>query len=111
MKPYQEISIEDCGEPLVLLPLDAFAVVTPHPYVALGAPYGDRSPYWLRKSVAAALLQAQQNLQAQRRGWAGAQCKAAQTTVFCLEHVVQLPKHLGAHGWLFEARLPAGNVP
>ncbi|MEM6518043.1 MAG: M15 family metallopeptidase [Cyanobacteria bacterium P01_D01_bin.71] len=69
MKPYQEISIEDCGEPLVLLPLDAFAVVTPHPYVALGAPYGDRSPYWLRKSVAAALLQAQQNLQAQRRDW------------------------------------------
>ncbi|MEM6836616.1 MAG: M15 family metallopeptidase [Cyanobacteria bacterium P01_C01_bin.120] len=69
MKPYQRIPIEECGEPLVPLPLATFAVITPHPYAALGAPYGDRSPYWLRKSVVAALLQAQQNLQDRRPGW------------------------------------------
>ena len=69
MKPYQQVLIKDCGEPLVPLPLSNFAVVTPHPYVALGAPYGDRSPYWVRQSVATALHQAQQYLQAQYPGW------------------------------------------
>lgn len=69
MKPYQKILIEECGEPLVSLPLDKLAVMTPHPYVALGAPYGDRSPYWLRKSVVEALLQAQQQLQIKRPNW------------------------------------------
>lgn len=69
MKPYQQVPIQDCGEPLVSLPLAALAVVTPHPYVALGAPYGARSPYWLRQSVVAALLKAQQHLHTQRPGW------------------------------------------
>lgn len=69
MKPYQQIAIEECGEPLVPIPLEEFAVVTPHPYEALGAPYGDRSPYWLRQSVVAALQQAQQSLQQTHPGW------------------------------------------
>ncbi|MEM1279040.1 MAG: M15 family metallopeptidase [Cyanobacteria bacterium P01_H01_bin.152] len=69
MKPYQRVPIDDCGEPLVPLPLGEFAVVTPHPYEALGAPYGDRSPYWLRQSVAAALQQAQQHLQSTHSNW------------------------------------------
>jgi len=69
MKPYQQVPIQECGEPLVPLPLAEFAVVTPHPYVALGAPYGARSPYWLRQSVAAALIAAQHHLQAQQPGW------------------------------------------
>jgi D-alanyl-D-alanine dipeptidase len=69
MKPYQHMLIEECGEPLVPLPLAEFAVVTPHPYVALGAPYGDRSPYWVRQSVATALHQAQQHLQVKHAGW------------------------------------------
>jgi len=69
MKPYQQIAIEECGEPLVPIPLEEFAVVTPHPYKALGAPYGDRSPYWLRQSVVAALQQAQQSLQRAHPGW------------------------------------------
>ncbi|HEY9887081.1 MAG TPA: M15 family metallopeptidase [Candidatus Obscuribacterales bacterium] len=69
MKPYQHIPIHDEGEPLVPLPLGQFAVVTPHPYVALGAPYGDRSPYWLRQSVVTALHQAQTRLQAMHPGW------------------------------------------
>lgn len=69
MKPYQNIPIEDCGEPLVPLPQEEFAVVQPHPYAALGAPYGDRSPYWLRRSVLAALQAAQRQLQVDHAGW------------------------------------------
>jgi zinc D-Ala-D-Ala dipeptidase len=63
MKPYQQIAIQDCGEPLVpLSPI--FAIENPHPYVKLGAPYGDKSPYYLRRGVLAKLVQAQQTLQA-----------------------------------------------
>ncbi len=69
MKPYQAIPIDDCGEPLVPIPGDRFDVVQPHPYQALGAPYGDRSPFWLRSGVLAALTQAQDRLQQQQPGW------------------------------------------
>ena len=69
MKPYQTIPIQDCGEPLVPIPLESFSVVQPHPYQVLGAPYGDRSPYWLRTSVVEALLQAQALLQESQPGW------------------------------------------
>ncbi len=69
MKPYQSIAIQDCGEPLVPIPLAIFAAVQPHPYVCLGAPYGDLSPYWLRASVLAALNQAQAHLQQRHPGW------------------------------------------
>ncbi len=51
------------------IPLEQFAVVTPHPYVALGAPYGDFSPYFLRQGIVHKLHEAQQYLQAQRPGW------------------------------------------
>ena len=53
-KPYQRIPIQDCGEPLVPIPLEQFAIVTPHPYAALGAPYGERSPYYVRAGVCTA---------------------------------------------------------
>lgn len=69
MKPYQLIEIEECGEPLIPIPLDQFSVVTPHPYERLGAPYGDRSPYWLRPSIVTALQQAQHSLQQIHPGW------------------------------------------
>ncbi len=69
MKPYQKIPIEECGEALVAIPLEQFAVVTPHPYVELGAPYGSFSPYFLRQGVVEKLLQAQAHLQKQRPGW------------------------------------------
>ncbi|MBX2865845.1 MAG: D-alanyl-D-alanine dipeptidase [Leptolyngbyaceae cyanobacterium MAG.088] len=68
-KPYQRIPIQDCGEPLVAIPLDQFAVVDPHPYAVLGAPYGERSPYYVRAGVLQALCQAQANLQTQNPGW------------------------------------------
>ena len=69
MKPYQKIPILECGEPLVPIPLEEFAVESPHPYEKLGAPYGDASPYHLRESVIAALITAQGELQQRHPGW------------------------------------------
>jgi len=69
LKPYQQIPIAECGEPLVPIPLDRFAVESPHPYEKLGAPYGDRSPFFLRKGVLDRLLTAQTYLQQHHPGW------------------------------------------
>ena len=69
MKPYQIIPIQDCGEPLIIIPLEQFSVETPHPYQKLGAYYGEKSPYYLRAQVIEALLQAQRNLEKQYSGW------------------------------------------
>lgn len=69
MSAYQSIPIEECNEPLVAIPAGAFAFTQPHPYVALGAPYGDASPWMLRRRVLDALLLAQQALDARKPGW------------------------------------------
>lgn len=69
MKPYQKIPIIESGEPLVPIPLQLFAIESPHPYEKLGAPYGNTSPYYLRKSVVAALIAAQAELQRKHPGW------------------------------------------
>lgn len=69
LKPYQQVPIQDCGEPLVPIPLEQFATESPHPYQKLGAPYGDTSPYHLRQSVLTALTAAQAHLQQQHPGW------------------------------------------
>jgi D-alanyl-D-alanine dipeptidase len=69
MKPYQKIPIVECGESLVPIPLEQFAVESPHPYEKLGAPYGNASPYYLRESVAASLIAAQAELQQRHPGW------------------------------------------
>jgi len=69
MKPYQQVPIVECGEPLVPIPLAMFAVESPHPYQQLGAPYQARSPYYLRQSVVHSLLQAQAQLQLQHPDW------------------------------------------
>jgi D-alanyl-D-alanine dipeptidase len=69
MKPYQKIPISECGEPLVPIPLEMFAVESPHPYQKLGAPYGERSPYHLRQSVINSLIQAQAQLQKHYPNW------------------------------------------
>jgi zinc D-Ala-D-Ala dipeptidase len=68
-KPYWGIPIIESQEPLVPMPQDAFVYATPHPYVALGAPYGDASPFFMREGVLSALLSAQQTLQAQHPHW------------------------------------------
>jgi D-alanyl-D-alanine dipeptidase len=49
-KTRHEIRIEECGEPLVAIPDDGtFVFANPHPYVALGAPYGNVSPFAVRE--------------------------------------------------------------
>lgn len=69
MKPYQQIQIQECGEALVPIPLEKFAVESPHPYQKLGANYGELSPYYLRQGVLQALIEAQTYLQQIYPGW------------------------------------------
>ena len=68
-KPYHQIAIVDCQEPLVPIPPDLFAVESPHPYQKLGAPYGDKSPFFLRRGVVNSLITAQNYLQQYYPGW------------------------------------------
>lgn len=69
MKPYQQVAIVECGEPLVPIPLELFAVESPHPYQLLGATYNGKSPYHLRQGVLNSLIQAQAQLQLKHPGW------------------------------------------
>lgn len=69
MRPYHQILILECGEPLVEIPLELFAVESPHPYAKLGATYGDYSPYYLRQTVVNNLIQAQNYLELLRPHW------------------------------------------
>jgi zinc D-Ala-D-Ala dipeptidase len=69
MRPYHQVPIVECGESLVEIPLELFAVESPHPYEKLGAPYGEHSPYFLRRSVIDNLVRAQNYLQQLRPDW------------------------------------------
>lgn len=69
MKPYQSIAIVECGEPLLPIPDDVFAFVYPHPYTTVGAPYGKKSPFYLREGVINCLIEAQAILQKEYPGW------------------------------------------
>ncbi|WP_375498618.1 M15 family metallopeptidase [uncultured Nostoc sp.] len=69
MRPYHQIPIFECGEPIIAIPLELFAVESPHPYEKLGAPYGDRSPYYLRQSIIENLIQAQNYLDVLYPNW------------------------------------------
>lgn len=63
MRPWSSIPIHDSGEPLEPLP-DALLRLEPHPYQALGAPYGGGAgPFRLRRGVIERLLAAQASLQ------------------------------------------------
>lgn len=66
---YRAIPIAECNDPLVGIPADVFPLTYPHAYVALSAPYGEASPWLLRRRVLDALLQAQHELDASRPGW------------------------------------------
>ena len=68
-KHYHGISIQDCGEPLVTIPLEKFSIELPHPYEKLGATYHGESPYCLRQGVLDALLHAQTYLHHEYPGW------------------------------------------
>ena len=61
-KPYQRISIAECNEPLVAIP-DDILKINPHPYMSLGAPYGDRSPFFVRQGILEKLQKSQAYLQ------------------------------------------------
>ena len=67
-KPYQNIPIAECGEPLVALN-DDIIKIDPHPYIALGAPYGDRSPFFVRQGILERLRRSQVYLQTIRPNW------------------------------------------
>ncbi len=69
MKPYQRVPIDRSDEPLVAIPSPEFDLVTPHPYASLGAPYGEKSPFFVRSGVLDRLRQAQQQLQVIQPGW------------------------------------------
>ncbi|MEA5541732.1 M15 family metallopeptidase [Limnoraphis robusta Tam1] len=72
IKPYQKVPVQDCGEPLLPIPLEQFAVESPHPYEKLGAPYhlsNVDSPYYLRQEVLERLITAQTQLQSDYPGW------------------------------------------
>lgn len=65
MRPWSPIPIADCAEPLQALPPELLRL-QPHPYEAVGAPYGAGAcPFRLRRGVVARLLQAQAALQAE----------------------------------------------
>jgi zinc D-Ala-D-Ala dipeptidase len=68
-KPYSNIPIVESNDPLVPIPADAFVCADPHPYAALGAPYGGVSPFFVRPAVLTALQVAQTLLQQQQPTW------------------------------------------
>ena len=62
LKPWNNIKINECHEPLISIP-DSIFRLTPHPYMSLGAPYlNGADPWVLRKSVLKRLIEAQQYL-------------------------------------------------
>ncbi|BAP17938.1 peptidase M15D vanX D-ala-D-ala dipeptidase [cyanobacterium endosymbiont of Epithemia turgida isolate EtSB Lake Yunoko] len=69
IKPYHSIVIQDCREPLVTIPLEQFFIESPHPYEKLGAIYQEKSPYYLRKGVLNALLNAKTYLHQEYPEW------------------------------------------
>ncbi|MCY7407407.1 MAG: D-alanyl-D-alanine dipeptidase, partial [Alkalinema sp. CAN_BIN05] len=62
MKPYQLVQIVPSSEPIVTIPTPEFDLVTPHPYKKIGAPYGEKSPFYVRSGVLEKLRQAQSKL-------------------------------------------------
>jgi D-alanyl-D-alanine dipeptidase len=69
VKPHYQIAIAECGEPLVPIPSEQFSLVIPHAYQALGAPYGDQSPFYVRQGVLERLRLAQTYLQQDYPNW------------------------------------------
>lgn len=68
-RPWNPVPIVDSDEPLLPLPA-ALLRLEPHPYVAVGAPYGaGQCPFQLRQGVVQRLLEAQAWLQQQQPTW------------------------------------------
>ena len=69
MKPYQLVPIVPSSEPIVAIPSPEFDLVTPHPYKKIGAPYGEKSPFYVRSGVLEKLRLAQSKLRSIQPGW------------------------------------------
>jgi len=69
MKPYQNIKIVECHEPLVPIPEGEFILENPPAYVKLGADYHGKSPYYLREEVLKRLLRSKQKLVQLKPSW------------------------------------------
>ncbi len=69
-KPYSKIPINECHDRLVPIQGPHLKILSPHPYAALGAPYGIYSPFFLRQKVLNRLQQAAIALQETNPGWA-----------------------------------------
>jgi D-alanyl-D-alanine dipeptidase len=63
-----KIIIKECDEKLLEIP-STFTRFTPHLYQKLDAPYGDKSPFFLREEVIVRLEKAQKRLQTLQRGY------------------------------------------
>ena len=61
-RPWHEIPINECGEEFVEL-INSFICLEPHPYLSLGAPYGQcPNPWRIRRGVFSRLCLAQDYL-------------------------------------------------
>ncbi len=65
----QRVLILDNAEPLVEISAQIFPRVSPHPYLKLGAPYGNSTPYFLRETAAIKLQYAAQVLEDKHPGY------------------------------------------
>ncbi len=64
MKPWHQICIHECGDPLVPIP-PVIPKILPHAYISQGAPYlNEDEPFWLRGEVLNRLFAAQDALSA-----------------------------------------------
>ncbi|MEM6502790.1 MAG: D-alanyl-D-alanine dipeptidase, partial [Cyanobacteria bacterium P01_C01_bin.89] len=69
-KPYSKVPINECHDRLVPIQGRHLTLLKPHPYAALGAPYGMYSPFFLRQKVLSRLQAAAIALQETHPGWA-----------------------------------------
>lgn len=64
----KKIIIKECGQKLVELPTN-FARFSPHPYLHVDAPYGSKSPFFIREEVLECLHVAQEKLNSLNDGY------------------------------------------
>jgi len=64
----KKVSIKECGQKLVELSND-FARFSPHPYLHVDAPYGSKSPFFVREELLTRLHVAQRKLNSLKSGY------------------------------------------
>ncbi|QNI48568.1 M15 family metallopeptidase [Synechococcus sp. A15-60] len=92
-RPWNDVVIADCGESLVSLK-SRFLCLEPHPYVRVGAPYGEGAdPYRLRSGVLERLHKAQDQLSMAHDSAAG----SLQLAIFDAWRPVQVQAYMVLH--------------